>query len=47
MVQNYLPFFYRIYNISAMKMHPIIFEGDIEKPKCNKDLIGGIRVLMS
>ena len=21
----------------------IIFEGDIKKPKCNKDIIGGIR----
>ena len=57
--QNYLPFFYRIYNISAMKMHQmatkiggtvrgvftdtIIFEGDINKPTCNKDIIGGIR----
>ena len=49
--QNYLPFFYKIYNVSAMKMHKmatkiggivrsvftdtIIFEGKIEKPKCN------------
>ena len=57
--QNYLPFFYRIYNISAMKMHQmatqiggivrgvftdtIIFEGGINKPKCNKKVIGGIR----
>ena len=57
--QNYLPFFYKIYNISAMKMHQmatkiggivrgvftdtIIFEGNINKPKCNKDIIGGIR----
>jgi hypothetical protein len=57
--QNYLLFFYRIYNISAMKMHQmatqigvivhgvftdtIIFEGDINKPACNKDIIGGIR----
>ena len=57
--QNYLPFFYKIYNVSAMKMHQmatriggivrgvftdtIIFEGNINKPKCNKDIIGGIR----
>jgi len=57
--QNYLPFFYKIYNLSAMKMHQmatkiggivrgvftdtIIFEGDIIKPKCNEDIIGGIR----
>jgi hypothetical protein len=57
--QNYLPFFYKIYNVSAMKMHKmatkiggivrgvftdtIIFEGKINKPKCNKDVIGGIR----
>jgi hypothetical protein len=57
--QNYLPFFYKIYNVSAMKMHKmatkiggivrgvftdtIIFEGKINKPKCNKDIIGGIR----
>ena len=57
--QNYLPFFYKIYNVSAMKMHQmatkiggivrgvftdtIIFEGEINKPKCNKDVIGGIR----
>ena len=57
--QNYLPFFYRIYNISAMKMHQmatqiggtvrgvftdtIIFEGSINTPKCNKNIIGGIR----
>ncbi len=57
--QNYLPFFYKIYNVSAMKMHKmatkiggivrgvftdtIIFEGKINKPKCNEDIIGGIR----
>jgi hypothetical protein len=57
--QNYLPFFYKIYNLSAMKMHQmankiggvvrgvftdtIIFEGEVIKPKCNKDVIGGIR----
>jgi len=57
--QNYLPFFYKIYNVSAMKMHQmatkiggfvrgvftdtIIFEGKINKPKCNKDITGGIR----
>ncbi len=57
--QNYLPFFYKIYNVSAMKMHQmstktggivrgvftdtIIFEGKINKPKCNKNVIGGIR----
>ena len=57
--QNYLPFFYKIYNVSAMKMHQmaskiggnvcgvftdtIIFEGQINIPKCNKNVIGGIR----
>jgi hypothetical protein len=57
--QNHLPFFNKIYNISAMKMHQmatkigwvvrgvftdtIIFEGKINEPKCNKDIIGGIR----
>ncbi len=54
--------FYRIYNISAMKMHQmtshwrqrleellvgfsldIIFGGDMNKPTCNKNIIGGIR----
>ncbi len=52
-------FFYKIHNVSAMKMHQmatkigsivrvvftdtIIFEGKINKPICNKDIIGGIR----
>jgi hypothetical protein len=56
---NELPFHYKIYNVSAMKMHQmakqiggsvvaiytdtLIFEGNINKPECNKTVIGGIR----
>ncbi len=59
MFSNDLPFFCKIYNVSAMKMHQmatkigaivhgvfadtITFEGKINKPKWNLDIIGGIR----
>ena len=57
--KNSLPLFYKVYNVSAMKMHQmtkliggtvravftdtIIFEGKINQPKCNTNIIGGIR----
>ena len=50
--QNHLPFFSEIYSASAMKMHQMaakikgIVSGmltEIKLPKCNENVIGGIR----